>query len=89
LALAAAAVALKMDASKKVSLARVAMGHVAPVPWNATEAAEFLVGKTITEDVAAEAGRLAVAKASALARNAYKIQLAQVAVKRALLQAAG
>jgi xanthine dehydrogenase YagS FAD-binding subunit len=87
--LAAASVALKLDASKKVTTARVAMGHVAPVPWNATDAAEFLTGKTITEDVAAEAGKIAVANAKALSRNAYKIQLAQVAVKRAILQAAG
>ncbi len=87
--LAAASVALKLDAAKKVSLARVALGHVAPVPWNADEAAKFLVGKTINEDVAAEAGKIAVANAKALSRNAYKIQLAQVAVKRAILKAAG
>jgi xanthine dehydrogenase YagS FAD-binding subunit len=87
--LAAASVALTFEAGKKVKAARVALGHVAPVPWNSPEAAEFLVGKTINEDVAAEAGKIAVAKASALGRNAYKIQLAQVAVKRAILQAAG
>jgi xanthine dehydrogenase YagS FAD-binding subunit len=87
--LAAASVALKLDAGRKVTTARIAMGHVAPVPWNAVEAAQFLAGKTISEDVAAEAGKLAVAKARALSRNAYKIQLAQVAVKRAILQAAG
>lgn len=87
--LAAASVALTLDAGKKVKAARVALGHVAPTPWNAEEAAKFLVGKTITEDVAAEAGKIAVANAKALSRNAYKIQLAQVAVKRAILQAAG
>lgn len=87
--LAAASVAFKLDAAKKVSSARIALGHVAPVPWKADEAANFLVGKTITEDVAAEAGKIAVANAKALSRNGYKIQLAQVAVKRAILQAAG
>ncbi|HMV84753.1 MAG TPA: FAD binding domain-containing protein [Blastocatellia bacterium] len=85
--LAAASVALTLDAGKKVKAARIALGHVAPTPWNATEAAQFLVGKTITEDVAAEAGKIAVANAKALSRNGYKIQLAQVAVKRAILQA--
>ena len=85
--LAAASVALKLDAAKKVTSARVALGHVAPTPWNADEAAKFLVGKTINEDVAAEAGKIAVANAKALSRNAYKIQLAQVAVKRAILKA--
>jgi xanthine dehydrogenase YagS FAD-binding subunit len=87
--LAAASVALTLDAGKKVKAARIAMGHVAPTPWLAAEAAEYLTGKTINEDVAAEAGRIAVAQAKPLGRNAYKVQLARVAVKRAILQAAG
>jgi xanthine dehydrogenase YagS FAD-binding subunit len=87
--LAAASVALTMGAGKKVKAARIAMGHVAPTPWLAAEAAEYLTGKTIDEDVAAEAGRIAVAQAKPLGRNAYKVQLARVAVKRAILQAAG
>jgi len=87
--LAAASVALTLDAAKKVKAARIALGHVAPTPWLADEAAQSLAGKTITEDVAAQAGKLAVAKATPLSRNAYKAQLASVAVKRALLQAAG
>jgi len=87
--LAAASVAFKLDSAKKVTSARIALGHAAPVPWKADEAAQFLVGKTITDDVAAEAGKIAVANARALSRNGYKIQLAQVAVKRAILQAAG
>lgn len=87
--LAAASVAFKLDAAKKVTSARIGLGHVAPTPWKADEAAKFLIGKTITEDVAAEAGKIAVANAHALSRNGYKIQLAQVAVKRAILQAAG
>jgi xanthine dehydrogenase YagS FAD-binding subunit len=87
--LAAASVALTLDAGKKVKAARVAMGHVAPTPWLAAEAAEYLTGKTINEDVAAEAGKIAVAQAKPLSRNAYKVQLARVAVKRAILQAAG
>ena len=87
--LAAASVALTLDATKKVKAARIALGHVAPTPWLAAEAAEYLTGKTINEDVAAEAGKIAVAQAKPLSRNAYKVQLARVAVKRAILQAAG
>jgi xanthine dehydrogenase YagS FAD-binding subunit len=87
--LAAAAVALTLDSAKKVKTAHIALGHVAPVPWVADEAAKSLIGKTVSEDAAAAAGKLAVANARALSRNAYKIQLASVAVKRALLQAAG
>jgi xanthine dehydrogenase YagS FAD-binding subunit len=47
-----------------------------------------LSGKTITEATAEQAGSLAVSGAKALSRNGYKIQLARVAVKRALLRAA-
>jgi xanthine dehydrogenase YagS FAD-binding subunit len=87
--LAAASVAITFDAGKKVKAARVVLGHVAPVPWLANEAAQFLAGKTINEEVAAEAGKIALANAKPLSHNAYKVQLARVAVKRAILQAAG
>jgi xanthine dehydrogenase YagS FAD-binding subunit len=87
--LATASVAISFDSGKKVKDARIVMGHVAPIPWVANEAAQFLAGKTISEDVAAEAGKIAVANAKPLSRNAYKVQLARVAVKRAILQAAG
>ncbi|MFN7947439.1 MAG: FAD binding domain-containing protein [Blastocatellia bacterium] len=86
--LAAAAVALKLE-GKTVKSAKIALGHVAPVPWPATEAENALVGKTISEETAEAAGAAAVTRAKALSRNGYKIQLAKVAVKRAILQAAG
>jgi xanthine dehydrogenase YagS FAD-binding subunit len=85
--LATASVALKMN-GKEVSSARVVLGHVAPIPWHSTEAGAFLVGKTINEETAKAAGDLAVKKARDLGRNGYKIQLARVAVKRAILAAA-
>jgi xanthine dehydrogenase YagS FAD-binding subunit len=85
--LAAASVALKMK-GKTVETAAVVLGHVAPVPWRAPAAEAFLSGKTITEATAEQAGSLAVSGAKALSRNGYKIQLARVAVKRALLRAA-
>jgi len=86
--LASAAVALTLDGGR-VKTARVVLGHVAPVPWISEEAAAALVGKTINEEVAAQAGSAAVAKAKPLSQNAYKVQLTRVAVKRAILQAAG
>lgn len=86
--LAAAAVSLKMS-GKQVSAARVVMGHVAPVPWRSAEAEEVLAGKSLTPDVAEEAGKASVQSARALSMNAYKIRLARVAVKRAVLKAAG
>ncbi|MCS6804573.1 MAG: xanthine dehydrogenase family protein subunit M [Acidobacteriota bacterium] len=85
--LATASVALRLSGSK-IQSARVVMGHVAPVPWVAVEAQRALAGKTINEEVAQAAARAAVATAKALSHNGYKIQLAQVAVKRAIMQAA-
>jgi len=64
------------------------MGHVAPVPWVATRAAVGLAGKSLDESVAGEAAASALAGATPLSQNAYKVQLARVAVKRALLEAA-
>lgn len=85
--LATASVALGLSGNT-VESASIVMGHVAPVPWRSTAAAQFLVGKAISEEVAQKAGEIAVADAKALSRNGYKIQLAKVAVKRALLEAA-
>jgi xanthine dehydrogenase YagS FAD-binding subunit len=86
--LATASVALKM-AGGKVSKAKVVLGHVAPTPWDSAKAGEYLAGKTIDDSTAEEAGKLAVEGAQPLSQNLYKVQLAKVAVKRALLAAAG
>ena len=72
----------------RVRSARVVMGHVAPVPWPSGEAEKALRRKKITEEVAKAAGDASVKQAKSLGRNGYKIQLARVAVKRAILQAA-
>jgi xanthine dehydrogenase YagS FAD-binding subunit len=84
--LAAASVALKMKGST-VASARVVLGHVAPTPWNSAEAAQALAGKAINESTAKAAADAALAKATPFAGNRYKVQLAKVAVKRALLAA--
>jgi xanthine dehydrogenase YagS FAD-binding subunit len=86
--LATASVALQMKGNS-IGSARVVLGHVAPKPWVATEAESFLAGKTITDDVAEQAGAAAVKAAKPLSENAYKVQLAKTCVKRALLSAAG
>jgi xanthine dehydrogenase YagS FAD-binding subunit len=86
--LATASVALRMKGSS-VASARIVLGHVAPTPWVAAGAEKFLAGKSLTQDVAEEAGKAAAADATPLSGNAYKVQLAKVAVKRALLAAAG
>jgi xanthine dehydrogenase YagS FAD-binding subunit len=85
--LVAAAVALTMKGNV-VATARVVLGHVAATPWQAPAAEKALVGKTITAASAEAAGKAAVEDAQPLSQNAYKVQLAKVAVKRALLEAA-
>ncbi len=72
-----------------VSAANIVLGHVGPTPYHAAGAEKALIGKTITADLAMAVGDAAVQGAKPLSQNAYKIQLARVAVKRALLQAAG
>jgi xanthine dehydrogenase YagS FAD-binding subunit len=85
---ATAAVSLAMNGST-VQGARVVMGHVAPVPWLSLEAAQALQGKAVTPATADQAAQAAVAKAKSLGHNTQKIHLARVAVKRAILAAAG
>ena len=85
--LAVAAVALKMNGSN-VEAARVVMGQVAPVPWVSMEAQNELTGKAFSEERARAAASAALQKARPLAHNGYKVQLAQVAVRRALMKAA-
>lgn len=82
--LATASVALKMDGNK-ITAARVVMGHVAPTPWRSRAAEQALEGKSLDDTVAAAAGEAAVRGAKPLSQNAYKVQLARVAVKRALM----
>jgi len=86
--LATASVALKMKGNA-VESGTVVLGYVASTPWVAAEAGRMLSGKTITDDIAEQIGKAAVADAKPLSDNAYKVQLAKVAVKRALLEASG
>jgi xanthine dehydrogenase YagS FAD-binding subunit len=65
------------------------MGAVAPIPWRSTAAETALAGKRITEETAAAAAEAALQGARPLSQNAYKIQVAKTAVKRAILHAGG
>jgi xanthine dehydrogenase YagS FAD-binding subunit len=85
--LAAASVVLHMKGNA-VASAKVVLGHVAPKPWDSADAAKALAGKSVSADTAEAAGKAAVASAQPLSQNAYKVTLARVAVKRALLEAA-
>ena len=86
--LAAAAATLEVEGGL-VRAARIVMGQVAPVPWVSSEAASLLIGGRVTEETAQAAGDVAVARATPLSQNGYKVQLARTAVKRAILRAVG
>jgi xanthine dehydrogenase YagS FAD-binding subunit len=76
-------------AGDTVRSARVVMGAVAPVPWRSKPAEAALVGKPLNEETAAAAADAAVRDARPLSQNAYKVQVARTAVKRAILNAGG
>jgi xanthine dehydrogenase YagS FAD-binding subunit len=76
-------------AGETVKSARIVMGAVAPTPWRSQAAETALAGKAITEATAAAAAEAALSDARPLSQNAYKIQVAKTAVKRAILNAAG
>jgi xanthine dehydrogenase YagS FAD-binding subunit len=65
--------------------ASVVMGGVAPLPWRAAKAEEFLRGKRLDEATAKQAGELALEGAKPLKDNVYKIKLAQELIQRGLL----
>lgn len=65
--------------------ARVVLGGVAPIPWRAPKAEQYLRGKKIDEGTAEKAGELALEGAKPLKDNVYKVSLAKSLVQRALL----
>ena len=65
--------------------ASVVMGGVAPIPWRAQKAEEFLRGKRLDEATAKQAGEIALEGAKPLKDNVYKIELAQELIQRGLL----
>jgi xanthine dehydrogenase YagS FAD-binding subunit len=65
--------------------ARVAMGGVAPIPWRALKAEEFLRGKKLDEATAQRAGEIALEGARPLKDNGYKVDMAKALVQRGLL----
>jgi xanthine dehydrogenase YagS FAD-binding subunit len=83
-----AAVAFNLNRGR-ASQVKIVLGHVAPTPHVAAEAAQAIEGMVINEQTATAAGKAATAGAAPLSQNGYKLKLVEVAVKRALLTAAG
>lgn len=82
--------AVRVDlAGGKMTNVRVALGHVAPIPWRAKEAEQLLEGKQPDEKLFAQAADAALAPAKPLSENAYKVPLAKGVLRQALHGATG
>lgn len=86
-ALVSAAIVLEMD-KDVCRQARIVLGGVAPIPWRVGEAEKLLVGQHITPELAAKVGEEAIAGATPLAKNAYKVPLTRNVVRRTVLDLA-
>jgi len=84
-ALVSVAAALEMDGNQ-VKQARIALGGVSHKPWRAREAENFLVGKTASEENFRQAAGAEMKMAKPLEYNKYKVEMAQRAIVRALME---
>jgi xanthine dehydrogenase YagS FAD-binding subunit len=80
------AVVLQMDGESALA-ASVVLGWVAPIPRRAVECEAILTGKQITQNLAGEAARAAVAGATPLSKNGYKVPVLEAVVRRTILAA--
>ena len=88
-AFALVSVAAALDlAGGRIRQARVVMGSVAHKPWRSAEAEAVLVGQRADEATFQRAAAAALQGARPLAHNAYKVELGQRSVVRALMRAA-
>lgn len=65
--------------------ARIVLGAVAPTPVRVVAAEEYLKGKELNGDIAAEAAKLALAGAKPLSKNAYKVEIAKALLNRSVM----
>lgn len=62
--------------------ARIVLGGVAPIPWRVPAAEQALMGRRVTPELAAQSAKAAMAGATPLAKNKYKVPLTEEIVKR-------
>jgi xanthine dehydrogenase YagS FAD-binding subunit len=78
-------VAVALDVADSVIVdARLALGGVATKPWRARRAEQVVIGASATEDIFARAAAEELAPATPRGMNAFKVELAQRAICRAL-----
>lgn len=86
--LAAAACCLDLDGDT-VRTAKIVLGHVAPTPWIAREASQWLIGRRLDDATIERAAEIALEQAAPLKDNRYKVRIARTCIERALMKAAG
>ncbi|MCP4470063.1 MAG: xanthine dehydrogenase family protein subunit M [Gammaproteobacteria bacterium] len=83
---------LSLDEQGKVSTARIVLGAVAPVPMRAVAAEAMLTGEELSEELLGAAARKAREEAMPIsdfrASRAYRLQMTEVLVRRALARIA-
>ena len=75
-------------AAGSVTDASIVLGGVAPIPYRATTAEDFIKGKAINAENAEAAGAEAMKRAVPQSRNRYNIQITKTLIKRAVLATA-
>ncbi|HET7094444.1 MAG TPA: FAD binding domain-containing protein, partial [Thermomicrobiales bacterium] len=85
-ALVSVAAAVRMEGGR-IADCRLARGGVAPIPWRAPQAERLLTGATADESTFVAAADAALAGATPLAHNGYKLPLARALIRRALIAA--
>lgn len=84
-ALVSLALQLRLEGDR-VAEGRMVLGGVAPIPWRAKEAEEILRGERLSEDLVQRAAKAAVSGVRPMRDNAYKGQLVQSLVRKALTE---
>lgn len=82
------AVALNMQGSR-CQKSSIVLGAAAPYPYRAKAAEAKLTNQEISEETARAAAEQAMANATPLAKNSYKIPIFEAIIRRTILRAAG
>jgi xanthine dehydrogenase YagS FAD-binding subunit len=87
-ALISAAVALDID-GERIRDARIAVGGVGTKPWKLPAVSQALIGKPLNQETLTAAAKLAAEGANPAKQNAFKVDLVQRTVVRALMNLGG
>jgi len=82
-ALVAVAAAIRLE-DRRVAEARLVLGGVAPIPWQASAAEHALLGGEVSAELVARTAEMALSGAAALQYNTYKVPLAKALIRQAL-----